>query len=553
MSESVPEITPATRAASGEQGVFRRTASGLTREISGIEHWIYNVFTLLVLTGAAFFYVWAPGQFPATNPILGVVVAGVALIPIFMAYSLIASAMPRSGGDYIFQSRVLHPSIGFMAMMAQVIWLWYWLELTGFWIAAMVLSPTFSLLGVYTNSAALLSLGTWFSGSSGILLTALITNIFVALVFLPGLKNYLRWQWFLFAAVVVALLVMTFMLLTTSNAEFIANFNAFMIKFDPAQTNYYQFVIDTANANGFNPTAGGGIYGIIGVVAIAWFNLLCANWSMINLGEIKHANSYSRVNRIQQASVAFGVLVMGGTMALLFHVLGRDFTLALGYTWFNDLIAFPVAPFTSVLVPIMGGGAIVVILILFGFLCQAFQQSLNCLVGGTRLIVAMSMDRLLPDGLGKISRRFRGSPVNAIIFLILGAEVLAFILWFVPNLETYALSTSMTTALYAGLSCLAAALFPYRAKAIYNSSPITKYKLGGLPLITVVGALGFVECLIVIGFYLFEKNLGLASSPGLIGMLAVYVLTFVWFWATRAQNKRKGIDVDLNFKTIPPE
>jgi hypothetical protein len=62
-----------------------------------------------------------------------------------------------------------------------------------------------------------------------------------------------------------------------------------------------------------------------------------------------------------------------------------------------------------------------------------------------------------------------------------------------------------------------------------------------------------VECLIVIGFYLFEKNLGLASSPGLIGMLAVYVLTFVWFWATRAQNKRKGIDVDLNFKTIPPE
>jgi hypothetical protein len=137
MSESVPEINPATRAATGEQGVFRRTASGLTREISGIEHWIYNVFTLLVLTGAAFFYVWAPGQFPATNPILGVVVAGVALIPIFMAYSLIASAMPQRRSH--LQVRY-HPSLVY-GDDGTGHWLWYWLELTGFWIAAMVLSP----------------------------------------------------------------------------------------------------------------------------------------------------------------------------------------------------------------------------------------------------------------------------------------------------------------------------------------------------------------------------------------------------------------------------
>ncbi len=86
-------------------------------------------------------------------------------------------------------------------------------------------------------------------------------------------------------------------------------------------------------------------------------------------------------------------------MALLLKVCGKEFTLALGYDWFNRTIAFPVQPYTSILIPIMGGGVIVLILTLFGFLTQAIQQSWNVFIGTTRLIVAMSMDRLLPDSI----------------------------------------------------------------------------------------------------------------------------------------------------------
>ena len=544
--EGTPSITEA-------QGVFRRTASGLTREISAIDHWMYNVFTLLVLTGAAFFYVWAPGEFPATNPITGLIVAAIAIIPIYTAYSMLASAMPRSGGDYIFQSRILHPALGFTALFAQCVWLWYWLELSGYWLGAMVLSPMFSLLGVFLNNAALLAVGTWFSGSSGILITALITNVIIAIAFLPGLRTYLRLQWFLFAGVIISIIIMTAVLLTTSNAEFVTKFNAFMVNFDPSQTNYYQYVIDSAKAGGLDPSAGGGLYGLIGVVAIAWFNLIWAVWSMPNLGEIKHAKNFGKLNWVMQASLAFGTLVLVVTMAFLLKVCGKEFMLALGYTWFNGTINFPVQPYTSVLIPIMGGGAIVVLLTLFGFLTQAVQQSFNCFIGGTRILVAMSMDRLLPDGLGKISRRFRGSPVNAILFLLIGAEVLAVLLWFVPNLENFALSTALAATIYQSLTCLAAALFPLRAKAMYEASPIAKYKVGNTPLITICGAWGFLVGLVLIIFYLIEPNLGLASSAGLYGMIAVYILSFLWFWIIRAQNKRKGIDIDLNFKQIPPE
>jgi amino acid transporter len=201
----------------------------------------------------------------------------------------------------------------------------------------------------------------------------------------------------------------------------------------------------------------------------------------------------------------------------------------------------------------MGGGAIIVVLTLFGFLTQAIQQSFNCFIGGSRILVAMSMDRLLPDGIGKISRRFRGSPVNAILFLLIGAEVLAIVLWFVPNLENFALSTSLEATIYQSITCLAAAVFPFKAKAIYEASPIAKYKVGNIPLITICGGWGFLVGLVLVTFYLIEPNLGLASTAGLYGMLAVYVLSFIWFWIVRAQNAKKGIDVDLNFKQIPPE
>jgi APA family basic amino acid/polyamine antiporter len=535
------------------KGVFRRTASGLTREISAIDHWVYNVFTLLVLTGAAFFYVWAPGQFPATNPVLGLIVAAIVIVPIYVAYSMLASAMPRSGGDYIFQSRILHPSIAFMGLFAMCIWLWYWLELSGFWIAAMVLSPLFSALGVFTGSASLLALGTWFSGGTGILITALVTNLLVAIAFLPGLKTYLRIQWFLFAGVIISIVVMTFVLLTISHETFVANFNGFMAAFDPSQTNYYQYVIDTAYANGFDPTAGGGLYGLIGVIAIAWFNLIWAVWAIPNLGEIKHAGNFGTMNRVMQASLAFGTLVLAVTMGLLIKVCGKEFTLALGFNWFNGTIEFPVQPYTSILIPIMGGGAIVVVLTLLGFLTQAIQQSFNVFVGGTRLLVAMSMDRVLPESWGKISRRFRGSPVNAILFLLIGAEVLAVVLWFVPNLENYALSTSFAATIYQSLTCLAAAVFPWRAKEIYEASPISKYKLGNIPLVTICGVWGFLVGVVLIIFYLVDPNLGLASTTGLWGMIGVFVFCFIWFWVARATNKSKGIDIDLNFQQIPPE
>ncbi|HXF37848.1 MAG TPA: amino acid permease [Actinomycetota bacterium] len=539
-------------------GVFSRAASGLTREINPVHHWIYNVFTLLPLTGAAFFYLWAPGVYPGTDPLLGLVVATVAIVPIYAAYAMLASAMPRSGGDYVFQSRILHPAVAFTALFAQVIWLWYWLELSGFWISNLVASPLFSLLGAYTGTAAFLDVARWFSSQQGIFWSAIVTNAAVAAAFVPGLRTYLRVQWWLFAGVILSIVTMLLVLLTTTRAEFVARFNALMASFDPRVTDYYRFIIQNARENGLDPSAGGGLAGLLGVVGIAWFSLIWAVWSMMNLGEIKHAGAFRTVNRAMQLSLLFTFVVMAATMGLLIRVAGREFVIAAGFTWWNGTIDYPVLPYSSVLVAAMGGSALVAVLVLVGFLTQAVQQTWNVFIGGTRIIVAMSLDRLLPEAWGKVSRRFRGSPVNAILILLVGGELLAVLFLFAPDVESYALSTALAATLYQTLTLVAATVFPYRAPYIFGASPIARYRIGDVPVISVLGAWGVFVGLVLLFKYLTDPGLGLRPLPGetlfgFIGMLAVYLVALVWFFVWRSRERRRGIDVDLNFRMLPPE
>src|SRR5437763_14699843 len=51
--------------------------------------------------------------YPSANMPLAFILSAPAMLTIGMVYALFTAAMPRSGGDYVWASRVLHPSIGF--------------------------------------------------------------------------------------------------------------------------------------------------------------------------------------------------------------------------------------------------------------------------------------------------------------------------------------------------------------------------------------------------------------------------------------------------------
>ena len=109
-------------AAASKPEVFTRKASGLVRVMSPFSAFIYNVLTMGLIF--PWTYLWAPGALPGGKMVWGILLAMVIEIPIALVYVWLSTALPRSGGDYVFQSRVFGGGVAFTVVMSgYVIWI----------------------------------------------------------------------------------------------------------------------------------------------------------------------------------------------------------------------------------------------------------------------------------------------------------------------------------------------------------------------------------------------------------------------------------------------
>ena len=100
--------------------LFVRQSSGLVRNVSVTNALFFNVaaFVGVGLTLYPIFYsladvnVWRAGPFSAYG--WAAIIAGLFCILLAMIFASLTSVMPRSGGDYVFTSRILHPFLGWM-------------------------------------------------------------------------------------------------------------------------------------------------------------------------------------------------------------------------------------------------------------------------------------------------------------------------------------------------------------------------------------------------------------------------------------------------------
>ena len=93
--------------------VFSRKASGLTRVVSPWTALAYS-FVAPNITQASFYLLWAVTLYAGAQMQISILFM-LMLVPFAAIYTYFSSAMPRSGGEYIYVSRVLHPFLGFIA------------------------------------------------------------------------------------------------------------------------------------------------------------------------------------------------------------------------------------------------------------------------------------------------------------------------------------------------------------------------------------------------------------------------------------------------------
>ncbi|HXD68985.1 MAG TPA: amino acid permease, partial [Gaiellales bacterium] len=104
-----------TAADAGAPRAFERQATGLVREAGWWDILVYNLNFVSIGLMAAFLFNTTIPFYPGVNVYVNELIAFGLVIPLSFVFAMFASAMPRSGGDYVYVSRTLHPALGMMS------------------------------------------------------------------------------------------------------------------------------------------------------------------------------------------------------------------------------------------------------------------------------------------------------------------------------------------------------------------------------------------------------------------------------------------------------
>jgi len=542
--------------------VFVRKSSGLVRVMSPSSAFVYNILTMGLIF--PWTYLWAPGALPGGQLVWGILLAMVLEIPIALAYVWLSTALPRSGGDYVFQSRVLGGGIGFTLVFSGfVIWILQWVALSGWLLATLGFAPLFLGLAATTGNASLVDVSTWFTTAEGIVITS-VANAGLALVILvSGFQNYVRLQRVMWIAILVAFATMLVVLATTAAADISGRLDAFSTAIGGSST-FTAEAIAAAQAAEVDLNPPFSLLATLLIAPIAWTSLQWATYSSQQNGEIKSAGNFR-----SQAFIIVGALIVTGVLlAVLAFVLeravGSEFLYVAGSGYWSGVGEATLAGsylWPNILATAIANNPIVTLLIAAGFILNGHQIVHNCYIGMTRVMVAMSLDRVLPELVSRVSDRLH-TPVNAhVIYFVASLPVIYlynnFVLVGGDGTDTSWGSLTLGVTFACGYvfvgTALAGALLPFRAKALYEASPGAKYTVAGIPLVTVVGLIGTVAGVFFLWMFLTNVALGLTSDLAYRVVAGILIFALGWYLVTKFARRSSGINVDYAFKEIPPE
>ena len=545
--------------------LFVRKATGMVRSWSVFDAFVYAFFSINLITLGLYsfsqMYYFGGGLIPA------LLVSAVFIFFEVVVYAGLIAVMPRSGGDYVWQSRVLGGAVGFiLAVTGWWFILWLWVPLYGDMFRHIVLVPLLGVVGA--QDAALWFAGTKVGAFTSSLLTLAIVSVFIAM----GMKAYARIQKFSFYGGMLGLLIVIVLLFTGSHETFKAGLDANAVTMFGAQPGVYDATVALGtNAGAALPLTGGGLGLIFLTLPYLVFFNLWPNWGATLYGEVRGATDFKR--NITGMGMALGVTTLLGVI-LLYAIdksVGWDFFVQAGGAWWNytwgfstDAPALPVWPYPALFAAFLTTNKLVQFLVIALMSLWWFGWSGTVFLSSTRVIFAAAFDRLLPEKVAEVDER-TGTPIYALLLMVVPSILVAYLFNFnVANFQTFTLCSTLVIAVTFLGTTVSAILLPYTKPDLYKSSPIAQYNIFGIPLITVAGVIfgGFLVFLLYqwildpnalygIGYSINEA--GYKNGTSLIYMGSMYLLAAVIYFGFKAYRKSKGIDLDKVQSEIPVE
>ena len=100
-------------------------------------------------------------SYPGASLELAIVITTVASLFQGLTYALLASVYPRSGGDYVYITRIIHPALGFVMSWNFFVWMLFYVGLNAAMLGFQGLAPMLAGMGFVTHSANLISMSQW--------------------------------------------------------------------------------------------------------------------------------------------------------------------------------------------------------------------------------------------------------------------------------------------------------------------------------------------------------------------------------------------------------
>jgi amino acid transporter len=521
-------------------GSFSRRATGLVRQASLWDVLIFNVNMQNIAIGVVFTLLLIPALYPNANVYLSILVALIISLPISYVYAQLSAVFPRSGGDYVYVSRIVHPAIGFMSNFSYCVWGVFYIGVSGVFLGIYGIAPLLRVLGAYTGNQSLAAAGNWFGQPTGNFIMAVgLLVLFVIIFALGGMRLYFRIQMFNFVIAMLGLAAIALYGAFASRGVALANIDGGLraIGGEPLSS-----LASGAGASSFS------LKETLYAAIWPWLAFNSAIYSTYMGGEVKRA-ARNQVYGIMGSLVWAGLWTLLVTWAML-HLFGRTFFANLGNADPTQY-GLSTTPTFAELSALGVGSTLFALFIMIGFLLWTYVWIAPYTVLVTRSLLAWSLDRLGPSKLAEVNRRAH-SPVNAlIVILVLGIVTSAFYAFGQLSVltGTVGITASMIVVALAGI------LLPYRKPEVWRSSPIHGRVLG-IPTITLVGIISLPPLALIEWALLADVNSGtsLQGSPGILTfVLVLFVVGLPIYYIVRALQRRRGINVDLAYKEIPPE
>ena len=220
-------MTTETMSSGAAPGLFTRKATGLVREARTSDALFYNVMWASVALSFAFAWLLYGFSYLGSNMIVSFFIAAALGLPGAFVYAMLSQIMPRTGGDYVFNSRSLHPSVGFAANFSFCVWLALIYGLYTTYMATYGFGAFGRMMAGFTGSGGWLTFGDWFSHDYAIFITGTVAVLVSAALFIKGgLHLFLRLQVFTFAIYILGTFLIPVLVgLFQSRTGFLSEFN----------------------------------------------------------------------------------------------------------------------------------------------------------------------------------------------------------------------------------------------------------------------------------------------------------------------------------------